>query len=322
MTFANQNVDGKTMDEIGMALEIFASSATVAAETSCEMQFHRAAVDFLSRLKAKVSGTSTSQAQLQLEGRKPPSMRQLHLWRLLRHLPSQDRRQFIEDRLSEAERRQLEHWILAERAKQGSRIALPNGFSLRSLCRWKGRSRCKVGYRPILHLHDSLYAQASFTFDLTSAVRALGTLLAMRAAAEEAMTVEKMHSAITAVMERSDGSTHKQRATFYFKTRVKIGHGREVASPARRSLAMALKEWRSAQLLRSEAAVLTGRADRVTREALECCKRQKMAAALPWLKGITMKRSRRSRVTRQVASGDLKSVGTEAKFFKRATTHG
>ena len=24
----------------------------------------------------------------------------------------------------------------------------------------------------------------------------------------------------------------------------------------------------------------------------------------------------------QVASGDLKSVGTEAKFFKRATTHG
>ena len=29
-------------------------------------------------------------------------------------------------------------------------------------------------------------------------------------------------------------------------------HGREVASPARRSLAMALKEWRSAQLLRSE----------------------------------------------------------------------
>ncbi len=29
-------------------------------------------------------------------------------------------------------------------------------------------------------------------------------------------------------------------------------HGREVASPARRSLAMALKEWRSAQLLRTE----------------------------------------------------------------------
>lgn len=30
------------------------------------------------------------------------------------------------------------------RIPRGSRIALPNGFSLRSLCRWKGRSRCKV----------------------------------------------------------------------------------------------------------------------------------------------------------------------------------
>lgn len=261
------------METLGLALASFTAAALSAAEESCEMRFREAALEFLARLKPKV--TQTSMQRLQLEVRKPPSLLpQTQLWRLLRHLPSQDRRKFIEERLSEAERRQLEHGLLAERARQGSlALALPSCVSLRSLCRWKGRARCRVGYRPILHLHDSLYAQASFTFNLATAVRAFGILLAMRAAAEEeAMTVEKMQQSIA----------HVQRAAgaqiFYFKTRVKVtsspsSQRREVATPARRSLHLALREWQGAQLLRAEAAVITGRADRVTREALECCKR-------------------------------------------------
>eukprot|EP00435_Cladocopium_sp_Y103_P038705 s607_g10.t1 len=291
---AFERKDENAMDEtLGLALASFTAAALSAAEESCEMRFRQAALEFLARLKRKVTQTSTQ--RLQLEVRKPPSLHQTRLWRLLRHLPSQDRRKFIEERLSEAERQQLEHELLAERARQGSlALALPSCVSLRSLCRWKGRARCRVGYRPILHLHDSLYAQASFTFNLATAVRAFGILLAMRAAAEEeAMTVEKMQHAIA----------HVQRAAgahiFYFKTRVKLtstlnSHRREVATPARRSLHLALREWQSAQLLRAEAAVITGRADRVTREALECCKRQK-TGTVPWLKEPAGKRKRRAR---------------------------
>lgn len=293
------------METLGLALASFTAAALSAAEESCEMRFREAALEFLARLKPKVTQTSMQRGlghpiadstlpSLQLEVRKPPSLLpQTQLWRLLRHLPSQDRRKFIEERLSEAERRQLEHGLLAERARQGSlALALPSCVSLRSLCRWKGRARCRVGYRPILHLHDSLYAQASFTFNLATAVRAFGILLAMRAAAEEeAMTVEKMQQSIA----------HVQRAAgaqiFYFKTRVKVtstlsSQRREVATPARRSLHLALREWQGAQLLRAEAAVITGRADRVTREALECCKRP--GAYLSWLKEPG-KRKRRAR---------------------------
>jgi len=284
--------DENAMETLGLALASFTAAALSAAEEPCEMRFREAALEFLARLKPKV--TQTSMQRLQLEVRKPPSLLpQTQLWRLLRHLPSQDRRKFIEERLSEAERRQLEHGLLAERARQGSlALALPSCVSLRSLCRWKGRARCRVGYRPILHLHDSLYAQASFTFKLATAVRAFGILLAMRAAAEEeAMTVEKMQQSIA----------HVQRAAgaqiFYFKTRVKVtstlsSQRREVATPARRSLHLALREWQGAQLLRAEAAVITGPADRVTREALECCKRP--GAYLSWLKGPG-KRKRRAR---------------------------
>lgn len=277
------------METLGMALASFTAAALSAAEESCEMRFRQAALEFLARLKPKV--TQTSMQRLQLEARRSPSQT-TQLWRLLRHLPSQDRRKFIEERLSEAERRQLEHGLLAERARQGSlALALPHCVSLRSLCRWKGR--CRVGYRPILHLHDSLYAQASFTFNLATAVRSFGILLAMRAAAEEeAMTVEKMQYAIAHV-QRAAGAQ-----TFYFKTRVKLtstlsSQRREVATAARRSLPLALRDWQGAQLLRAEAGVISGRFDRVTRAALECCKRQRVA--VPWLKDAHGKRKRRAR---------------------------
>lgn len=48
--------------------------------------------------------------------------------------------------------------------RTGSRIALPNGFSLRSLCRWKGRSRCKAGV--LLQRSTSLFRQSGEFFSL------------------------------------------------------------------------------------------------------------------------------------------------------------
>ncbi|CAK9021626.1 unnamed protein product [Durusdinium trenchii] len=264
----------KIMDFTG-ALECFVSTASPAARKGCEQSFRSAAADFLLQLKPKAVATVCLQRQ-----RPKRHFALSRLWRLLRHLSPMERRRFIVERLSEEERQELEQWILAERTRQGA--SLPTGFSTRSLCRWKGR---KVGYRPILHLHDSLYAQAAFTFDLACAIRMLGILLAMRAAAEEAMTTEKMLASLSAVMQ--DGCASR----FYFKTRVKVGHGREVATPARRNLPLALKDWSAAQLLRAEASF--GRADRATREALEHLWQQKRANPLRFGPQSSQKQKRR-----------------------------
>ncbi|CAJ1355011.1 unnamed protein product, partial [Effrenium voratum] len=58
-------------------------------------------------------------------------------------------------------------------------------------------------------------------------------------------TPEKIQASLLAVLRSSD-TAHK----FYFKTRLKVGR-REVATPLRQSLPLALREWRYAQLFRA-----------------------------------------------------------------------
>ncbi|CAJ1440154.1 unnamed protein product, partial [Effrenium voratum] len=216
------------------ALDLFLAEAAVALKD--ETAFRAAAANFLSKLAPK--GTAAIWEVCRGPKKHPELQR---LWRLLRHLSPSERRSYIAERLCQSQRIQLEHWILSTRGG----VSLPSGFSSRSLCRWKGR-RAAVGYRPILHLHDSLYAQAAFTFNLRDALRALGVLLALRAAlAHGETTPEKIQASLLAVLRSSD-TAHK----FYFKTRLKVGR-REVATPLRQSLPLALREWRYAQLFRA-----------------------------------------------------------------------
>ncbi|CAE8624893.1 unnamed protein product, partial [Polarella glacialis] len=279
----------------------FHARATAAATLGAEEGFRSAARDFIAGLAAVITSqaeqreagqqqqqhwSNSGQCVTTYPGSKPGAAvqvapgqlkRQQHersflkqLRELLQGLPPAQRRDFIAQRLSQAQRVSLEQWILAERAgpmqgaiKQGrpfkTGIHCP-GLSQRSLCCWRGK-RGRVGYRPIMHLFGSFYAQAAFTFDLSSAVAALGTLLTMRTLCQalggtctqkqggDQEVVATLRAAVhdALAMKRPGPIGHR----FYFKTRMRMAHGYEISTPSRSDVDTALGEW--LHLLRTKA---------------------------------------------------------------------
>ncbi|CAE8627512.1 unnamed protein product, partial [Polarella glacialis] len=294
-------------DEIRRSRELalhhadFHARATAAATLGAEEGFRSAARDFIAGLAAVITSqaeqreagqqqqqhwSNSGQCVTTYPGSKPGAAvqvapgqlkRQQHersflkqLRELLQGLPPAQRRDFIAQRLSQAQRVSLEQWILAERAgpmqgasKQGrpfkTGIHCP-GLSQRSLCCWRGK-RGRVGYRPIMHLFGSFYAQAAFTFDLSSAVAALGTLLTMRTLCQalggtctqkqggDQEVVATLRAAVhdALAMKRPGPIGHR----FYFKTRMRMAHGYEISTPSRSDVDTALGEW--LHLLRTKA---------------------------------------------------------------------
>lgn len=273
-------------------MEVFALEAALAAKAGQEADFRRAASTLLASLGAEAL-RSAQPAKAKPCSWLPSCRKRRHadsqeqltlarLWRLLQTLPPAHRREFITRRLSQAQRVRLEQWILRERgsSRGPSTPDLPTGFSTRSLCRWQRHGRGRVGYRPILHLHASLYAQAAFTFDLTTAVRGLGMLLAMRGACQ--MSIGDQDSAspeqLRLAIRESLGSLacHGSHGKFYFKTRLKLGNGMELATPSCSQLDEALEDWRETRLLRATQDAMQNHAAR-TAFAKRCVSLQSQA---------------------------------------------
>eukprot|EP00747_Dinoflagellata_sp_TGD_P180591 gnl/TRDRNA2_/TRDRNA2_33279_c0_seq1.p1 gnl/TRDRNA2_/TRDRNA2_33279_c0~~gnl/TRDRNA2_/TRDRNA2_33279_c0_seq1.p1 ORF type:complete len:556 (-),score=77.68 gnl/TRDRNA2_/TRDRNA2_33279_c0_seq1:12-1505(-) len=179
-------------------------------------------------------------------------LEQLH--DLLQQLPPAERREIIAKRLTSGQRRHLECWMLAERMRLSSKehmsklklgsgassdgnftcvkpqgcsasvrppeVALSGGsrpsLSLRSLGSHKTRRGC-CGYRPTAHVDGGLYCQAAFTYDLQTAVAALGTLIIARSSCRAAASAAAGAAAAAYVSEcKADPSsvTKEVVATF------------------------------------------------------------------------------------------------------------
>lgn len=192
---------------------------------------------------------------------------------LLQKLPPDIRQDFIKRRMTEAQRVQLERWMVNERAFKATltgstsavssvrcanadATAILGSVSLRSLCCWRGRGR--LGYRPIMHLGARFYAQAAFTFELPTAVAALGCLLAMRFFCQWSPSKSRVldegrrrpqdaallcptravQLALAGCPVGRPNSKHK----FYFKARWKRSGGHELMTPPRLDPGQALRD--------------------------------------------------------------------------------
>lgn len=195
---------------------------------------------------------------------------------LLQKLPPDIRQDFIKRRMTEAQRVQLERWMVNERAfkatltgstaafKAASRVRCANAdaaailgsVSLRSLCCWRGRGR--LGYRPIMHLGARFYAQAAFTFELPTAVAALGCLLAMRFFCQWSPSKSRVlyegrrrpqdaallcpTRAVQLALAGCPVGRLNSKHKFYFKARWKRSGGQELMTPPRLDPVQALHD--------------------------------------------------------------------------------
>jgi len=184
---------------------------------------------------------------------------------ILRRLPPAARREVIACRLSQQQRKQLEIWMLERLAAQGQGQQQPStetSLKLRmesiSKKRQLGHAPLSMrslrfgsgGYRPGAHIAGGIYAQAPFSCNLETAVDCLAGLLIARVLCQkkcfEASAVkctsfsDKICAAVQAAFGHETAEPHQK---LYFRTRLAIGRGQELATPSRTNLAAALKDW-------------------------------------------------------------------------------
>mmetsp|Transcript_18418 Transcript_18418/g.43144 ORF Transcript_18418/g.43144 Transcript_18418/m.43144 type:complete len:440 (-) Transcript_18418:65-1384(-) len=211
---------------------------------------------------------------------KATTKKQAFYWRLhavLEQLPPNVRREVIATKLDEAQRRGLEQWMLLNRmdqrhnshAKQAAKHVDSN-LTEKSLCRFNGRGG-RVGFRPILHLWEGLYLQASFTWDATVAIGSLGMLVAIRALCRQRQDLHQLvcrdeeHGSvlparslallqgaqrIRAAVQRVVSECPMEGRQFYYKARLKLS-GKEITTKMQADLNAALNEWLKLHATRS-----------------------------------------------------------------------
>eukprot|EP00933_Yihiella_yeosuensis_P072878 TRINITY_DN81424_c0_g1_i1.p1 TRINITY_DN81424_c0_g1~~TRINITY_DN81424_c0_g1_i1.p1 ORF type:complete len:411 (-),score=88.44 TRINITY_DN81424_c0_g1_i1:28-1134(-) len=292
---STEAVDERLAEELQALHSAFVEKAASAAKLSEESIFGSAAGDFVNKLDTLLaSGKAEADTQIaskphQLKGqrvrcshrsskaakKRPRSSERPFLKRelqerrflsrlrtLLQQLPPDSRRQSMEERLTESQRVRLEQWILSERSakeKMGfvkaKATAEHSGLSLRSLCVWRGRVD-RIGYRPNLRLWGCFVVQASFTFDIRSAVAAFADLLVMRAFCKSARPISPTEEVRSEDLPHLKGAlesalcciarchaSHEEGIKFYFKTRRRTGSNSELSSPSTQDIQQALEHW-------------------------------------------------------------------------------